>query len=204
MAATVEEVCNIALSYVGSRAFITDIGEDSLEAIVCSVHFDATRRQVLGERWWNFASASQFLAQISAAAPQGWSFMYALPSDLLPGKQRQIFAGARPGLVRSVEQVPFNLRWVSGQGQVLLTDHPAPELLYTRDVLELPYWPESAADAIAWGLAPKLAFGLNVDLRKGTTFAQGYLAALDRGMAEDMNSVRGDQELVSKYEAGRG
>lgn len=204
---TVAEVVNAALSYIGVREFITDIEEQSASAIVAAVHWDSLRKQVLGERRWNFATASAFLAQIAPVAPivvpSGWSYMYALPPDLLPGKQRYIFAGAREGLARHEDAVPFNLRWVSGEGQVLLTDHPAPELVYTRDVPELPYWPESAADALAWGLAPRLALGLAVDLRKGVSFAQQYQVALERALAEDMNSVKPDPELVSAYEIGR-
>lgn len=171
---------------------------------MAKVHFDSARRVVLGERAWNFANASELLAQISATAPSGWAYMYALPTDVLPGKQRYIFAGLRQGMVDAKNQVPFNLRWVAGQGQVLLTDHPSPELVYTRDVQEMPYWPEKVVNALAWHLAPRLALGLNVDLRKGISFAQEYQVALAEGLAEDMNSVRNDPELASGYERIRG
>lgn len=201
---TVADVVNAALSYVGVREFIVDITEDSPAAIVAKVHYDSARKQVLGERWWNFASASLVLAQLNATAPSGWAYMYTMPSDMLPGGQREIFAGLRQGQVPSSLKIPFNLRWVSGQGQVLVTDSPTPELLYTRDVIELPYWPEKVANALAWNLAPRLALGLVVDLRKGVSYAQEYMKALDEGFSQDMNSVRPDPELASAYERVRG
>lgn len=203
---TVAEVVNAALSYIGSRLFITDIGEDSEQAIVAKVHYDRCRAMVLGERWWNFAEASATLARSSITVPSGWSFAYELPADLLPAKHRYIYAGAREGLTRPEDAVPFAIRWVSGSGQRLLTDHEAPELVYTRLVTELVYWPEKAADALAWALAPRLALGINVDLRKGMNFAQEYQRCLEEAMAEDMNSARRgrDAPLVSKYESGRG
>jgi hypothetical protein len=202
---TTEGVCNVALSYIGVRNFITDITEDSVEAIVSKVHFDACLNQVLGERWWNFAEASATLARLNVTAPSGWSFAYSLPPDLLPGKARFIYPGHRRGLVRANQGVPFAYRWISGQGQTLLTDHEAPELVYTRRVTELVFWPEAAADALAWQLAPRLALGLNVDLRKGIAFATQYETALNKAMAEDMNSMAkgADPEPVSAYESVR-
>lgn len=201
---TVAEVVNAALSYIGSRLFITDIGEDSEQAIVAKVHYDRCTAMVLGERWWNFAEASATLARLNITAPGGFSFAYQLPADLLPGKQRYIYPGARLGLTRPGDAVPFAMRWIAGSGQVLLTDHEAPELVYTRKVTELVYWPEKAADAIAWALAPRLALGINVDLRKGMNFAQEYERCLGEAMAEDMNSVRRGLELSSGFQAGRG
>lgn len=204
MALTVAAVVNAALSYIGSREFITDIGEDSEQAIVAKVHFERCRAMVLGERWWNFAEASATLTRLNITAPGGYSFAYQLPADLLPGKQRYIYPGARLGLTRPGDQVPYAMRWISGSGQVLLTDHEAPELVYTRRVDELVYWPEKAADALAWSLAPRLALGISVDLRKGVDFAQHYQDALEEAMAEDMNSVRRGVEQTSSYQAGRG
>lgn len=203
---TVAEVVNAALSYIGSREFITDINEDSEQAIVAKVHYDRCRAMVLGERWWNFAEASATLARLNITAPSGWEFAYRLPADLLPGKHRYIYPGAREGLARPSNAIPFSIRWVSGSNQVLLTDHESPELVYTRLVTELVLWPEKAADALAWALAPRLALGINVDLRKGVNFAEQYRLCLEEAMAEDMNSAkRGrDAPLVSGFEAGRG
>lgn len=201
---TVAEVVNAALSYIGSREFITDITEDSEQAIVARIHYGRCASMVLGERWWNFAEASATLSRASITAPGGYSYAYLLPADMLAGKQRYIYPGARPGLTRPADAIPFAMRWIATVGQTLLTDHVAPELVYTRNVTELVYWPEKATDALAWALAPRLALGINVDLRKGTNFAQEYQLVLEQAMAEDMNSVRRGVEQTSSYQAGRG
>lgn len=203
MATTVEAVVNAALSYIGLRDPILDINEPSVPAEVAKIHFDSSRRQVLGERWWNFATASAPLARLNITAPTGWLYAYQPPTDLLPGKQRYIANSVRPALVPRNSQIAFSTFWVAGSGQVIVTDHTAPALVYTRDVVELIYWPESVLDALAWNLAPKLALGLSVDLNKGISFSKQYLMALDKGMAEDMNSVRTDPPIASQFESGR-
>lgn len=203
MAATVEAVVNAALSYIGLRDFITTITEASVPAEVAFTHWDITRRQFLGERWWNFATASAPLARLNITAPTGWLYAYQPPTDLLPGKQRYIANSVRPALVPRDSRIAFSTYWVAGSGQVLVTDHAAPELVYTRDVVEMTYWPDSAADALAWLLAPKLALGLAVNAPLARTFAQQYELALEKAMAEDMNAVRTDPPIASQFESGR-
>lgn len=200
---TAEEVVNTALSLVGSKQFVTDLNEESIEAVVGKLHYEPSFRQVLGYRWWNFAEAEADLARLTVAG-SGYAYAYALPSDVLPGKTRYIYSGAREGLTSSANRVPFAVRFIAGEGQCLLTDHESPTLFYTRQVDELVYWPESVAMALAWLLAPKLALGLSVDLRKGINFAQEYERQIAEGMAEDMNSVRRDVELQSAYARVRG
>lgn len=200
---TAAEVVNTALSFIGSKSFILDLNEESLEAVVGKLHYEPTFREVLGERWWNFAEAEAVLARLTVTG-SGYSYAYALPSDVLPGKTRYVYSGAREGLTPSKNRVPFAIRFIAGEGQCLLTDHEAPTLFYTRQVDELVYWPEAAAMALAWLLAPKLALGIKVDLRAGINFAQQYEMQLQKAMAEDMNSVRRDAELQSAYQRVRG
>lgn len=204
---TVEGIANAALSFIGLRDPILDINEDSVPAIVAKIHFESSRNQVLGERWWNFAKASALLTRLVATAPTGWLFAYQLPADLLPGKTRHLNNSVRQGLVppprpSAISLVSFELHWLAG-AQVLVTDHEAPELVYTRLVTEYVMWPESVAEALAWHLAPKLALGLSVDLQKGVIFEEKYQRAIDNAFREDMNSVRPDPPQASSFVQAR-
>lgn len=204
---TAEGIVNAALSYIGLRDPILALNEDSVPAIVANIHFESSRNAVLGERWWNFAKGSATLARLNITAPTGWGYAYQLPADLLPGKARYIANTVRPALVPpaavgGTSLVSYELQWVTIAGspvQVLVTDHESPELVYTRLVTEYIRWPESAADALAWHLAPKLALGLAVDLPKGIAFREEYRRAIDVAFAEDMNSVRPDPPQASQF-----
>ena len=53
------QICNLALSHIGSRAFIQDLSSDtSVEARYCNLLFDDARQAVLRD------------------APHGWGFAY--------------------------------------------------------------------------------------------------------------------------------
>lgn len=204
---TAEGIVNAALSYIGLRDPILALNEDSVPAIVANLHFESSRNAVLGERPWNFAKASTTLARLNVTAPTGWAYAYQLPADLLPGKARRLANTVRealvpPAAVGGTSLVAFELRWMTISGspvQVLVTDHESPELIYTRLVTEFVRWPENAADALAWHLAPKLALGLAVDLPKGIAFREEYRRALDVAFMEDMNSVKPDPPQASQF-----
>lgn len=151
---TAEQICNLALSYVGNREPIDSLNEPTLEAQQCSIHYPAARDVLLSGHWWPFATRHQTLALLPTPR-SGWAFAYALPTDLL--KPRYIFSGARPGALAipvfssisfpfgalpmvsalpmingAVPQVAFELELSDdGNKQILVTDQENAELVYT-------------------------------------------------------------------------
>jgi hypothetical protein len=75
-------ICNTAL--IGANAAtITDLLEDSTEAVRCSIFYPQTRDEVLRAHPWNFAIKQQTL-QLEVDAPLfEFSAKYTLPSDCL-------------------------------------------------------------------------------------------------------------------------
>jgi len=80
------EICNRALSALGGDPVITslDNSDTSQEATHCRIWYDVTRRQLLDEFPWNFATRQAQLAMDDYESLQGrWSLSYVYPSDCI-------------------------------------------------------------------------------------------------------------------------
>lgn len=97
------EICNRALSKVGTRSTIASMTEASNEAKQCNLLFNPTRDEVLSMAFWNFARKTATLSLLKSApgtisnpSPTGfdgtwndaypappWLFEYAYPSDCI-------------------------------------------------------------------------------------------------------------------------
>ncbi|WP_271896323.1 hypothetical protein [Candidatus Phyllobacterium onerii] len=76
------ELSNIAVSRLGGEA-ITDIGEGSTGARLCSLHYDIVLNSLLREHEWNFAIKRKSLALDVTAPVNGFAHRFALPDDWL-------------------------------------------------------------------------------------------------------------------------
>lgn len=90
------DICNAALSEVGTRSTIASMTEASDEARNCSIHYDFARRAVLRVHTWAFAEKRLAAAMICAGAgtpenptgtfplpPYPWLYEYTWPVDCL-------------------------------------------------------------------------------------------------------------------------
>jgi len=76
-------ISNLALGRIGARGQITDINEDSPNAVKVLAVWDAVFQEVLSERDWKFAKTRTAL-QLSPIIPlYGWRYAWALPDDFL-------------------------------------------------------------------------------------------------------------------------
>lgn len=76
-------ISNLALGRIGARGQITDINENSPNAVKVLAVWDAIFQEVLSERDWKFAKTRTQL-QLSPITPlYTWKYAWALPSDLL-------------------------------------------------------------------------------------------------------------------------
>lgn len=94
-------ICNRALASIGTRSTIASLTEDSNEAIACAQVYEATRDELLGMAFWNFArkTATATLIKSAPGTPTNtdtpaatwqtsypappWLFEYAYPFDCL-------------------------------------------------------------------------------------------------------------------------
>ena len=76
------DICNRALSRLGTRATIAALSENSTEARTAAIWYATTRDALLRAADWNFARRRVALAELGTP-PTGWAFRYALPTDCL-------------------------------------------------------------------------------------------------------------------------
>lgn len=103
MATSETEICNRALSRIGTRSTIASLTEDSNEARQCNMLYVPTRDEVISMAWWNFAKKTATLSLLKSAPgtptnPTGatqwssaypappWLYEYAYPSDCIQFK----------------------------------------------------------------------------------------------------------------------
>lgn len=76
-------ISNLALGRIGARGQITDINENSPNAVKVLNCWDAVFQEVLSERDWKFAKTRQPLALSPVTPLYGWLFAWSLPADFL-------------------------------------------------------------------------------------------------------------------------
>lgn len=159
--ASVVQICNMALSHIGSEARVASISppDGSVEAGYCSTFYDQARTEMLEPGNWNFSLARVALAQVTNASTQ-WAYAYALPSDCM--RARRVL---RPGQVITVftqDEVEYspddnNSASFEVEGEVLYTNEPDAVLVYARDVTDTNKFTPSFATALSYLLASYLA-----------------------------------------------
>ncbi|MGA2937291.1 MAG: hypothetical protein ABSF52_09365 [Syntrophobacteraceae bacterium] len=94
------DICNRALSVIGTRSSIASMTEANPEAEACTTHFEAATRALLRLAPWSFARYQANLALIAAAGntpenpnntppfpPVPWTYEYAWPQDCVRLRQ---------------------------------------------------------------------------------------------------------------------
>ncbi|MCU0701852.1 MAG: hypothetical protein MUC96_35565 [Myxococcaceae bacterium] len=197
------EVANQALGYVGQRAGITSLLEDSTEARAVRNVYATAKRKLLEDSEWRWATARQQLALVSGATRQGWAYVHAAPSSLLSADcARYIEDGGRPTPGR--ERVPFRVELNDvGNGFVVVSDVERPTLVFTRDV-PVALWPSVAIDALAFDLAARLALVLPVKPQVGLAMASTARQKLMEARAGNLTGDEDDQPPDAEWVRGRG
>lgn len=125
------ELCNQALSLLGTRSTIASINEASTEARQCKLLFDTTRDAVLRAAPWSFATAMEAGALLKSAPgtpenptaagtvwnsattpPPPWLYTYAYPADCVAIRE----VAAQTGAVASVPIFGAATRYGYGSG----------------------------------------------------------------------------------------
>ena len=202
------DICNMALSSIGTRSTIASLTEGSAEAIQCSIWYDPTRREILAAAQWNFARRQKTLGVLAAAAgtpenptgsgalpPDGWLYQYAYPSDCISPRYIQpagdtgydeiamgSFAG-RP--IRFIVAGAFDSS--GNEIKVILTNEPQAELIYTGDVSTTAIFESDFITALADALAARLAIPLTGDKQLAVQKAQASQGTLKETEAQDAN-----------------
>lgn len=195
MAISAVEVCNLALSYVGHGLDLDNLNEDTNESRSAKRCYVPARDELLERKEWKFATRRATLALLAGEERDGWTYVYALPSDCIAA--RSIYAGT---LTPTEDQkVPFDIE-ATATGACLLTDEEDAILIYTARIEETSRFTPGFVKALAWHIAVELCLVLPIDDDKAQKIEKKAAQALLQGYAAQANlqkSVPPESEYVS-------
>lgn len=159
--ASIAQICNMALSHIGSDASVSSISppDGSAEAGYCSTFYDQARTEMLEPGTWSFALKRATLAQTTNASDL-WLYAYTLPSDCLR-PMRILRPGANVTVFTQDEyqyQTDDNdSATFEREGTVLYTNEPDAVLVYTRDITDTTKFTPSFVTCLSYLLSGYLA-----------------------------------------------
>lgn len=196
------DICNLALSRLG-KATINSIEYErgnSAEAIRCRLEWDSTKKSVLRDHPWNFATRIEALALVSGVTVPGWSYVYIYPRNCeFP---RRVFNAATVNL--SIKQPYRVIGSNTSSNKLILCNLEQAYMEYTADVQDPTMFDASFVDALAWKLAAQLALSLTGDARLGTQMMQTYQMVLKQAKINNASEGYQEQVQTSRYIEGRG
>lgn len=156
------QICNMALSHIGSEARVSSISppDGSVEAGACATFYDMARTEMLEPGNWAFSLKRATLAQLTNPSTV-WAYAYAKPSNCL-----RALRILRPSIAVTVftqdlmvephtddrDSAPFDI-----EGEVILTNEPNAVLVYVQDVTDSTKFPASFTSALSYLLGSYLA-----------------------------------------------
>jgi len=197
------DICNMALSRLGTQSTITSLTDGSTEANACNTFYTVTLNAVLANPQseaypnysWQWARRIAALTTASSTNPR-WTYECALPADCVDvcelvdnsipqarwKPQRRFFEGNIPfeeglGTAGTTNLIP-----------VIWTDLATPSLVLISNALPLANWPPAFLEAFTYHLAHRIAIPLT---------GSGELAAQMASAASMMtaNAIQADQRV---------
>lgn len=178
------EICNLALSHIGSSAVVSAISppDGSVEAGHCARFYALSRQIMLTSFEWRFAVKRVALASVTNPSTV-WMFAYAMPADCL--KPVRVLKG---GGLNEQDSADYDM-----EDNVILTNEESAVLVYTRDVTDTTRYTPEFVSALSWTLASYLAG----PIIKGAEGANSSAKLLERAMAEGRRSAAADANRSS-------
>ena len=208
--ASVVQLCNMALSHIGSDARVASISppDGSVEAGHCATFYDTARTELLEPGSWAFSLARAALAEVTNSST-AWAYAYALPSNCLrplrivtPGTQVTVFTQDTV----TIEPNDHGSTAFDIEGTTLRTNEPAATLLYVRDVTDSGQFTPSFTSALSYLLASYVAGPIikgNEGVRVGDAMRQRAMALADVSATAAANASSTQHEFVPSQYAVR-
>lgn len=156
------QICNMALSHLGSEARVASISppDGSVEAGQCATFYDIARTELLEPGNWAFSLKRATLAQVTNPSTV-WAYAYTKPADCL--RPLRIL---RPSIAITVftqdlvvephtddrDSAPYDI-----EGGVILTNEPDAVLVYVQDVTDSTKFTASFTSTFSYLLSSYLA-----------------------------------------------
>lgn len=176
------EICNMALSSLGSKQTIQDIDADtSTEARTCKLHYDQALLTTLEAAHWSFATKTNTSALSSATPPGDWSYMYAWPANAVTIIEIVDGYAGRTSYPKKFKKHTYN------GAKVLLTDTESPTWRYVYLNTDPTTYTAGFVDALAAQLAARLAMPLTRKPELRAQALQDYVRLVAAASSRDAN-----------------
>lgn len=183
---TEEQICNIALSWIGADT-VTDIDTDGTErADLCVLHYPVCRDNVLTEREWTFAVEHNILDTPDGTAPTNpeWGQRFPIASTTLRvltvHPPTDVFTDFLTDSEPSAEQIP----WVR-EGDWILCNYDEISVRTIERITTVADFPDVFVQALAARLAMDLAIPLTQSLNLHQQMAAMYQDKMRNAAAMD-------------------
>ena len=203
MAMTAVQICNLALSRLGSSLLITALSDNTTQAIQANLIYENVRDMTLEDFPWTFATRSAALTEQTTETHPFFDFVYTYPTCL---KVLRVFAEDAEKTSR--EEFAVYNHYAAGPPVVevkrIASDIEDAYAEYVVSVADPTLFTYAFVDALAWKLASQLAIPVTGDASKVQLLDAQYQFALSRAKASDANE--GVQKLArsSRYKDARG
>jgi hypothetical protein len=201
--ASIVQICNLALSRLGTRATIASLDESSTEARICKANYADCRDTLLRDFDWNFARRVETLALRIEAPPSGWSYVYSVPNKC--ARFRGIWSGPRP-IGAPVDWAIGSVADSSGNDVVaVFTNQSQADGWYTRIVENSELFSAGFVKALSWRLAEAIALPITTRDSLAEVMARRAAAKVAEGLAAEANEgIATTDHQVPDFLAERG
>lgn len=195
------EICNLALSHLGSGKEIANLSERSQEAAACRRFYESSRDLVLREYHWPFARRIIAVGLVQQNPNSEWGFSYRYPSDC--ASIRRILSGLRTD--NAASRVPF-LIGQDADGQLIYTDQGSAEIEYTKKETNTDRYPPDFVMALSLRLAAYIAPRITAGdpFKMGARALQLYMQQIMTADATASNEEQIDIAPESEFIRDRG
>lgn len=190
MAASVYEICKIALSRLGTETNFTAFGDDTPEARLLELYYDPSRKAVLRAHRWNFATRRAALVASSATPAFEYAYQFTLPTDFLT-------------MVRTdLEQLGYDHDYRiegSGTSRVLLTNDAAVSIEYIANITNTTLFDPLFDDVLAQKIAAEICPALTDNASMTQQLWDNYQMKLQEARAVDSQEGRPRDIVADKW-----
>lgn len=194
MAASVVEVCNLALTHLGQRS-IALITEATEQARKCNILFNPCRDAVLRLHPWNFATTVEALVEISGETVLGWDYLYQMPSLCLFARR----VDTENTLANPIPQEFEVLLSPTTHVRAIASNLEDAYLRYTKTIADPSVWDSAFVVSLSYFLASKLALSLNGSADLAKEMHNNYLMSVDLAMRSNALENKSTPIQVESY-----
>lgn len=160
--ATSTDIANFALGRLGGDRIVNLADEDDENARLCNNFFEHCAKMVLRSHRWNCCTKREALAKLASAPAFGYGNQFQLPDDFLRAVE-----------INGNEVWNPETEWKI-EGDKILTDEDAVELVYIYWEPDASQYDEMLVDAISILLASKIAAPLTGNPAMAQSLLQEY------------------------------